>query len=180
MVGSVILKSAIPAIALLAAGAGLASTAKTSAPNAYAGAALRVEASTFAEDASRTFETADLNGDGAIDAAEYSALALVEAELSRLNGFIAIELDGEARTIDVPRLNAPTALTFAERTRIDAIALREFYSIASGDDLIDEREFTAAAIERFAAADRDRNGALDGAELSVFAAERARLSLGAA
>jgi len=180
MVGSVFIKSALPAVALLVAGAGLASTAKVSAPDAYAGVALRVEASVLADEASRIFRNADLNGDGAIDAAEYGALALVEAELSRLNGFVAIEFNGEARTIKVPHLNAPTALTFAERTRIDAIALREFYAIASGDDLIDREEFTAAAIERFAAVDRDRNGALEGVELAAFAADRARLAAGSA
>lgn len=155
---------------------GLSAAPKKSELNApaYAGAINRIEASDFASDARRIFNSADLDASGDLNTAEYVSLAIVEAELARLNGFIAFEVDGKALKVGVSGASAPSALTFGERTRIDAVATREFHAIAGRDARLDAGEFEGAAVELFTLADRNRDGVLAGVEFAVVAAARVR------
>lgn len=161
---------------------GMSATPKTSDANAhaYAGALARLEASDFALDARRVFQSADLDANGALGTAEYAALAIVDAELARLNGFIAFEVGGKSLTVATSPNTAPLALTFAERTRIDAVATREFHAIAGPDAQIDASEYEGAAVELFTLADRNRDGAIAGDEFAIIAAARLRASHGRA
>ena len=174
-------KFALPGVAAAVfAGAALAAQGDERAPDAAAEAAYdqaieKLEAGDAASHAAGLFAQADLNRDAVLDAVEYEALAIVTAELARLNGFVPILIADGVSTASLAE--APgKALTNAERARVEAIAARDFYLAAGADDQIVEAEFVAETMERFESADRNRNGVLGEREISVFAAASARLS----
>lgn len=165
---------AAPAIALAAAGLNAAfasGDARLSAP-AYGTALERLSANAAQADAAETFARADLDKSGALDANEYAALAIVTAELSRLNGFVGFETEGGARTVALP-VKAPTALTGGERARVEAVARAAFYAAAGANGLMSLDEYAGETAKRFAEADRNRNGVLAGGELVSYAAKEA-------
>lgn len=141
---------------------------------AYAGAVERLSADEASAHANAMFSRADLNRSGALDADEYAALAIVTAELSRLNGFFALDIGDGREFVQLPE-GAPTALSFGERARIEAVARTEFYAIAGEDGLLDRHEYTGEQMERFEQADRNNNKVLVKAELTSFAARAAML-----
>ncbi|MBI1364948.1 MAG: hypothetical protein GC153_03205 [Alphaproteobacteria bacterium] len=171
MIRNLIAAFAAPAIALVAIGisAALASNSAADRPSSLRS----LSAADAAADAAATFERADLDKSDALDIEEYASLAVITAELARLNGYVRLAAD-DALPIALP-IRAPEALAGAERARVEAVARRDFYRIAGDDGRISKREFLAAAAERFAAADRNRNGVLAKRELAAFAARKASL-----
>lgn len=172
---SLIAAFAAPSIALisvgLAAGAGFDDRA------AYGAAIETLSQPEASAHAAATFARADVDRSGALDANEYAALAIVTAELARLNGFIALEIGDGQEVVPLP-IEAPMALAGVERTRVDAVARTEFYAVAGDDGLMDLTEYAGEQAERFKAADGNRNGALARTELVSFAARSAMLSRG--
>ncbi|MEE2691889.1 MAG: hypothetical protein VX640_10160 [Pseudomonadota bacterium] len=168
---------AAPAVAIFAIGvsAALASGLKT-ADYAYGGTVGMLSADQARAHAETIFNRADLDRSGALDADEYASLAIVSAELSRLNGFIAIETGGDSANIVPLPVAAPSALSQGERARVEAVARSEFYVLAGDDALLTADEYLGEQAARFDAADRNRNGALAKGELASFAAREARLS----
>lgn len=168
---------AAPAVALVAIGvsAALASGMKT-ADYPYGETLGMLSADGARIHAETVFNRADLDGSGALDADEYASLAIVTAELSRLNGFIAIERGGDKANIVSLPIAAPSALSSGERARVEAVARAEFYALAGEDGSLTAEEYVGEKSARFAAADRNRNGALAKAELAAFAAREAQLA----
>lgn len=158
----------------LAASFALATAPVTDAVNAYGPAIETVSEAVAGENAARLFLQADRNGDRAIDRDEFGALAVVSAELARLNGFVAIHLASASHRAELP-VGSPKAMTSAERTRIWAVATNEFLAAAGGDGLLDESEFVGLQLSTFRQADRNGDGRLDGAEVKWFAAAQGRL-----
>lgn len=166
---------AAPAVALFAIGAALAAGAKPS-PYAYGDALSTLSKNEARIHAETVFARADLDRNGVLDADEYASLAIVTAELARLNGFYAIETGGDAANVVPLPVSAPSALSFGERARVEAVARAEFYALAGADGALTLDGYVAALSERFAEADRNRNGALAREELAAFAAREARLN----
>ncbi len=155
--------------AMLATGAGF--------QNVETNDALRLTAAEASVHANKVFDRADLDKSGAMSADEFTALSIVTAELAHLNGYVVIETEGLERTIDLP-IEAPAALSYGERARIEAVARNAFYAAAGGDRKLTKAEFAKAQSLAFDEADRNRNGALAKRELSNFAAGQAKLSPG--
>ncbi len=171
-------KFAIPGVALaVLAGAALAAqqdTAIENAAGAYEQSLRQLPAEDAAAHAVDLFDRADMDDSGALDDMEYQALAVVTAELGRLNGFVPVLVDGEVKTAAFAAGPLP-ALSGPERARVEAIAVRDFHLSAGADGVIDEDEFVQETLERFQSADRNRNGALGAKEIAIFAASTARL-----
>jgi hypothetical protein len=176
MVRNLIAAFAAPALVLIAIGisAALASGVGGDMP-AYGAALKKLDAGQAVANAKATFARADLDGSDALDVREYAALAIVTAELSRLNGFVALDVGEETQIVTLP-VTAPMALTGGERARIEAVALNEFYALAGEDRLVSRDEFTRDKAGAFKAADRNGNGALSALELVSFAAHEARMA----
>lgn len=161
--------------ATLAAGASLVNSASVEPAQAYGTQASRIEAQAAADHAAYLFNRADLNNDGALDEDEYSVLAIVTAELARLNGFVAVDVAGGVKTVALPHAGRRT-LSEADKSRIVSRSLREF-SVIAGDDLrLAADEFASAQLEQFFASDVDRNGVLAGGELTAFAQAQSKLA----
>lgn len=158
--------------ALLAAGAGLVHAASVETPAAYGPPATQLEAATVAATAKSVFSRADLDNDGILSRDEFLTLAVVSAELARLNGFVPVDYAGGVRTAALPRADAWDQV---ERARIEAAAERDYALFAGVDQRLSGEEFVAMRLESLTAADLDRNGVLTGAELGRFAAIEARL-----
>jgi len=158
--------------ALIAVGASLVHAASVEPKPAYAAHATQLEASTVAATAKTVFARADLDNDGALSREEYVTLAIVTAELGRLNGFVPVDYAGGVRTAPLPR-NA--VWSKGERARIETAAERDYALFAGDDQRLSSDEFVASQLESLTAADLDRNGVLTGAELPRFAAIEARL-----
>ncbi len=161
--------------AAIAAGAGAVNTLADTQRPAYGAPVTILEAAAAARHAAHVFGRADLNKDGALDGDEFSVLAIVTAELARLNGFVAVDLVGGAKTVAVPGTFLP-ALTRSERALINDRAIREFAVVAGADERLGRDEFVSAEIEIFLASDADRNGLLAGGELTSFARTQASLA----
>jgi hypothetical protein len=170
---AIIAAFAAPAISLIAIGVSAASSLGLGLP--YGEPSEKLEAASAATSAEATFARADIDKSGALDANEYSALAVVTAELARLNGFVAIETGGEPQIVLLP-IEAPGALTGGERARVDAVARTNFYAIAGEDSLISRDEYLGDQAARFIEADRNGNGALAKTELVAYAAREALIS----
>ena len=168
---------AAPAIAALGVGvsAALASGAGWTERLAYGDPAERLTSERAAIHAETIFARADLDRSGALDANEYVSLAIVTAELARLNGFVALEIGDAAEIVSVP-ITPPSAMSSAERIRVEAVARNEFYAAAGDDGLMSVEEFLGEQAARFEAADRNRNGALGKSELVNFASRAAFVS----
>lgn len=164
---------AAPAIALISVG--LATGAGLDDRAAYGAAVASLSAEDAAAHAQSTFARADLDRSGALDVHEYEALAIVTAELARLNGFLALEV-GDGREIVPLPISAPAALAGSERARVTAVAHAEFYGAAGEDGSMDFSEYAGEQAARFAAADRNRNNVLAKAEIVSFAARAAMLA----
>lgn len=160
--------------AAVAAVAGLVNGAAVVPAPAYGAPAQSLEAAAAAHNAASLFDRADLSNDGALDDEEFVILAIVTAELARLNGFVAIDLEGSARTVALPGLRSP--LNAAEKSAIGERAFREFARLAGDDERLARDEFVGAALERFLVSDADRNGVLAGGELSAYAQHQSRLA----
>jgi hypothetical protein len=172
----VVLKSIIAVAAV--AGLGFVSVDTDGADPAYGEARLQSLSMADVEiHAAQLFERADADKDATLNADEYTALAVVTAELARLNGFIVIECGDCMGVVDVPNAS-PAALSRNEHIRIAAIARNVFYGFAGLDGKMDREEFEKAQIAMFEAADRNNNGRLGRKELSGFAQRQASFSLG--
>ena len=172
MVVALIHKVALAGVAAATAGASLVASADLETAPAYGAAASALEARASARHAAEVFNRADLNNDGGLDAEEYEVLAIVTAELSRLNGFIAVDAEAGLRTVAVPR-GAPS-LSCAEKARRKMRAAADFAAIAGDDQRLGADEYVTAELERFLGSDADRNGVLTGGELSAYALAKAR------
>ena len=172
----VLLKSA----AAIAAVAGLAyASVETSDEGPYDGAALRaLSQADVAGHAERVFARADIDRNDALDVDEYIALAVVTAELARLNGFVVIEKGDEIGVIELPQ-SGSAALPKSEHIRIAAVTQNAFYAFAGADGRMSAGEFAAAQSALFDAADLNRNGKLGRRELSIFAQRQAGMTTGA-
>ncbi len=160
---------AASAAALVAVGVALAAADRP----AYGEPVARLSAADAREHADAIFACADQNRSETLDADEYAALAVVLAELSRLNGFVVLRSEIEDRIVPLP-FQTPE-LTRSERTRIEAVARRDFYAAAGGDSQLSQAEYAEEQADRFADADRNRNGVLAAGELVAFAAHTASL-----
>jgi hypothetical protein len=165
---------AAPAIALAAVGisAAFASGDGFRSDAAYGATLARLSADAACANGAETFLRADLDKSGALDANEYAALAVVTAELSRLNGFVGFETEGGVQTVALP-VRAPEALVGGERARVEAVARAGFYAAAGADGLMSLEEYAGERVKRFAEADRNRNGVLAKDELVSYAAKEA-------
>ncbi|NWG90998.1 MAG: hypothetical protein HXY21_00615 [Parvularculaceae bacterium] len=172
MVVALIGKIALAGVAAATAGISLVASADVKRASAYGAPASALEAGASARYAAAIFERADLNNDGDLDAEEFEVLAVVTAELSRLNGFVTVNVEGGVRTVAAP--HGDPSLSKAEKARLKIRAADEFAAIAGDDQRLGADEFVTAELERFLASDADRNGVLTGAELSSFALARAR------
>lgn len=175
MKSTLIAAFAAPSIALAAIGAGPYSSGLTNSAPAYGATVSRLTADEARAHAGATFARADLDRSGALNADEYAALTTVTAELSRLNGFIALAADGRNEIVALP-IKAPMALAGGERARVEAVARADFHAAAGADGHITRSEFASEQAARFAAADRNRNGALAKGELAAFAARAASIA----
>ncbi|NWG71665.1 MAG: hypothetical protein HXY23_08685 [Parvularculaceae bacterium] len=162
---------AAPSIALASIGIGPG----VSDDRAYGARIAQLTETEAAAHGAARFVRADLDGSGSLDADEYVSLVLVTAELSRLNGFVALAAGGRDEVVALP-LDAPGALGVGERSRVEAVARGEFYAIAGSDGLMSASEHAEEAARRFAAADRDRSGVLSKRELEAFAGREALFS----
>lgn len=153
----------------LVVGAGLVTSAGVEPAPAYGSVATKLEADAAARHAAHVYHRADLDNDGALDGEEFKVLAIVGAELARLNGFIAVDLSASVQTVAVAKPGG-ALMTPQEKGAIAARAEREFAYFAGEDQKLGVDEFIAATLEDFVASDRDRNGLLTGAELATFAA----------
>jgi Ca2+-binding EF-hand superfamily protein len=173
-----ILKTGAPfAILAVSAGAVIAATSSETFAPAYGGPTALLGAGAAQIDAANAFEAADADRSGALSADEFAAMRLVTAELAHLNGFVAVVAGEGADKITLP-IEAPAAISTAERARIFALAYQEFYAAAGPDAKLSRREYLARAAQIFVRYDRDRNGVLARYELTRFAAEAAFLSPG--
>lgn len=156
---------------------GVALTAVGSQPASSARAPLKAElsANEAVIHAASVFSRADLDRSVSLSADEYVSLAIVTAELSRLNGFMSIEAEGREQLVMLP-VKAPGAISRGERARVEAVARGEFYAAAGSDSQLSLEEYVAEQAARFSAADRNRNGILKNNELGAFAAREALLS----
>ena len=125
--------------------------------------------------ANRVFTRADRDGDFNLNADEYTALAIVTAELAHLNGFIVIETGGQLSTASASGVSS-TALSAAEQTRIEAVARGRFYVFSNDDGMMDQNEFLRAQSAVFDAVDYNKNGVLAKRELNAFAQQHAHIS----
>ncbi len=157
--------------AAIVVGAGLVHAASIDPPSAYGARAVHLEAATVANTAKTVFDRADLDNDGELSPDEYVTHAIVTAELARLNGFVAVDYAGGVRIAPLPR---STPWSMEERARIEAAATRDYALFAGGDERMTGDEFVAARLEAMTAADLDRNGVLNGVELTRFASIEAR------
>lgn len=162
---------AAPALALAAVGVS-AAFASADSGAAYGSTLTRLSAEAARANAEETFARADLDKSGALDAREYAALALVTAELSRLNGYVAYDMQGGVQTVALP-VKSPEALTGGERARVLAVAYSNFYAAAGDDGQMSRDEFSGETSKRFKEADRNRNGVLARSELVTYAAKEA-------
>lgn len=159
--------------AILAVGVGLVHAASVEPQPAYGPAATLLEAETVAHTAKAVFGRADLDNDADLSSEEFATLAVVTAELARLNGFVAVDYSGGVRTAALPRARS---WSNAERARVEAMASRDYALFAGEDGRMTSDEFVAARLEAMTAADLDRNGVLRGVELTRFAAIEARVT----
>lgn len=161
--------------AALAAGASLISSAAVAPSPAYPSEAVRLEAAGAASSALHIFDRADLDNNEFLDRDEYEILAVVTAELARLNGFIALDAGVGIETVAI----APASdgsLAKAEKARVEDRARREFQLYAGDDERLAPDEFVDAQLEIFLATDADRNGVLVGAELKAYAHAQSKLA----
>ena len=167
---------AAPAVALFAIGlSGAFASGAARDPYPFGGAVDHLTADEARMHAAIIFERADLDRSGALDADEFASLAIVTAELTRLNGFIAIETGGDDADIVPLPIEAPSALSAGERARVEAVARADFYAMAGEDARLTIDEYLGEKSAAFEAADRNRDGALVRAELAAFAAGEAMI-----
>ena len=175
--GPVFIKGMLAAIAT----AGLAFHAAPD-DNAYAGTQIdRIEFEDVDEHARLTFARADRDQNGSLDVDEYTALRVVEAELTRLKGFYVIETAEGPRTLafnQSPEANR-NAMGANEQIRVAAVARGEFYQASNADGLVSEEEFVSAQRRLFDVADTNNNGRLQRRELAGYAMRLASFTVGA-
>ena len=171
---------AMNSLAAITAALGVGFASLTGADDlAYDDAELdRLTRAELAQHAWTEFERADRDGDKVLSADEYSALAIIKAELAHLNGFIALDIDGDVRTIAIP-VSDQSALSRTEHIRIEAVARHTFYAFAGADGKMDADDFIGLNAAIFAAADRNNNQALTKIELKAYASTQAHLITGA-
>ena len=158
-----------------AAGVAAASFVGLATDNAYdEGALTSLSQPLVAENAKSIFARADRDGDAALSVDEFAALTIVNAELAHLNGFIAVEEAGVAKTVALP-IATGAALAPTEHARIDAVARHRFYGFSGDDGLIDEAEFIQFHKSEFNTADMNKSGVLNGRELNFYARRQAFL-----
>lgn len=156
--------------ALFGAGAGNPDQAQD---GVYSETAHAIYQNQFLDHSETLFERADMDNSGALDVDEYSALMVVQTELSRLNGFIALQMDSHVTTIPISNPDGKVGLSHGDRTRIDAVARAHFYSAAGLDNQLSWDEYAMTAINVFASVDRNQDGVLRGRELNAFADQAA-------
>lgn len=165
---------AAPAIAVVAIGVSASLASGAGFDPAYKAQVERLTAAEASAHAATIFDRADLDRSGGLDVDEYASLAIVNAELAHLNGYIAIERDGEPYMVSLP-IQAPAAMTHAERVRVEAVARRDFYERAGADGVLTKETYVADAAARFAAEDRNGSGVLSRGELVSYAVREARI-----
>ena len=161
---------AVPSIAAAFA-VGAAFAAGEVLEPAYGEASQAIGQTEAAAAAKLQFTHADANEDGVLDAREYASLAVVVAELAHLNGFIALD----DKVVALP-IAAPASLPVSERTRIGAIASRDFYAAAGPDSVMTQAEFVAERLGAFSKADANGDAVLKKRELRHFAITTVRLA----
>lgn len=168
-----------PALVVSTAGAGLAAVHLGEVLPITQQAPTEMTGDDIREHAILTFIRADLDGAGALDRNEYQALAVVEAELARLNGYVIVTVDDGEKIVSLP-VAASRTLSSAERARVSGVALRRFLEAAGEDARLQSDEFLGLFQRDFDAFDVDQNGVLTGAEASALAMRMASLLTSAA
>lgn len=160
-------------------GAFLGTSAGTTG-DAYDGTVHQLYQNQFLDHSETLFERADMDKSGTLDVDEYSALMVVQAQLSRLNGFIAVHTDNMVKTVPISQMQLSgdkKDLSRADRTRVDAIARAQFYSAAGTNGQLSWDEYAITAITVFASLDSNQDGVLRARELSAFANQTAFIVL---
>jgi len=177
VISALIQKTAIPAFAAIAAASGgLIASGSVELQPAYQYEAHSLEVTSVAQAASAAYAKADLNNDGRIDQDEYVTLAVVSAELFRLNGFVALETSSGVERVTIAA-SSGTSLSAAEKSGIRTRSRMEYARIAGDDQKLTEREFIDSKVEEFFSADSDRNGILTGTELRQFAFAQSKIGV---
>lgn len=165
MLASIFQKLALPLAAAGIAAITGASHDATAGPAAYGAERRSLDVNTVLEDANLLFSRADLNNDGFVDPDEYAIFAIVNAEISALNGFVTFDRGTRAPVVKIEADDtAPT-----DRKVIIETALSEYGAMSSTNRKLTRDEFAQARLEKFVACDIDRDGVLTGNELDRFA-----------
>ncbi len=136
--------------------------------DAYPAAAERLSLADFSHASSRQFHRADLDGSGLLEQEEFVALAVVSAELARLNGFVALDGHKQLKVLDLPNednLAAPDL----NRRRIEQSARAIYADLAFGGPGILESSYVIAREVSFRKLDQDQDNSLSGPDLGRLA-----------
>ena len=139
----------------------------------------RIDAATYAQHMAEQHRHADLDGNGYLDADEFSTLELVTAELARLNRFVVVAGERDETVITLGRQASEarfTGLSKVDRIEIDATARNVFYRHAGADLQMSAEEFQHLAAEEFADADLNRDTVLTRREARNLAMTKAAKS----
>ncbi|MEM6415192.1 MAG: hypothetical protein AAF720_11130 [Pseudomonadota bacterium] len=159
-------------IAIIAAGAALATVGEPLDSDSPVAVTQSFDAEQIRTHAEKVFRQADLNSDGDLNVDEFATLSVVIAELSRLNGYVSILNDGEGAIAPIQK---QPLLTKGDRIFIEALSAKERALAAGLDNRLDVNEFIDFELNRFLVADFNRNGILKNAEVIAYANQAARI-----
>ncbi|MEM9898929.1 MAG: hypothetical protein AAF742_06075 [Pseudomonadota bacterium] len=165
-------KIAAPTLAaIFCVGAALAATGDH-VGDAYGKPTESVSRSEAAAGAASKFYRSDLDRSGDLSVDETVALAVASSTLAKINGFVVVGLKGDTpKTTPVAKKETGDAAShsyFAERARLEAIAIRDFHVASGPDGVLEFDDFIAFELERFDNADTDGNGVLEKTELAAY------------
>lgn len=161
-----------PSLLIALFAAGLVSVGSAAAENGPFGSeVLSLDMTDVMIDAARSFEKIDGNRDGVIDEDEYAARRIVFAQLSRFKGHVVV--DGQHTVHVALPEHLQGQMTASERSALETVARRDHQLRAMGAAGLDQSAWQDSALEAFALADLDGDGALVADELAAFAGYRA-------
>lgn len=166
--------TAFAAIALAMTGAAAVASPLVSTLNdAFGSHAASVSTDDILVNADRAFVRADMDENGTLNIDEFAAQAVIDAQLARFNGLVAIDT-AETVHINLP-MNSPQPLTSGERARIDTVARSQFHVFTTEGEEMNADEYARFQMARFAVADGNQDQKLSGDELVMFAMDMAQM-----